>query len=357
MTQDAFLQNLLASSPLDQHMDRFQRRLWETRAEVGLCRGPWVANSARGPMVVPCGNCFPCKVRKRSAAIGLAMAELHSVPCAEVYTLTYDDGHLPDFTERTVGQEWDRIRKRFRALFGPFRYWWVFQLGTSTSRPHWHVIIWYQVPRDLVRRKTFFYLHEDKVWPEGGRTVDVLTPASARYVLAYLTDDKKGTVQSAHSRHLGEVFIRDWIDREVSSTLEKQRQQAASHGLDLADVQDDWPVPYPGFVLDGRSYPFTRKLRLYAQEKGLLPPLSERDREDQLAQFVLGGGMFGDRRGAAYVSEMKHEQDAHAKRLALADLSRNLARGGNGDDPIVANDLAEFRTVQAELRRRRKGSL
>lgn len=347
MSEAAFLSNLLSDAPLDRRLDRFQRRLWETRAETGPCRGPWVARSAAGPIVVPCGNCFPCKVRRRQAAIGLAMAELHSLPCAEVFTLTYTEDYLPDFSERTIGQEWDRVRKQLARHIGPFRYWWVFQLGTQNGRPHWHVIVWYLRPRDIARRRYLVRPGQDGVWPYGGRMVDALTPQSARYVLGYITEDGKGTVKSARSKALGEAFILDWIDREVAHRDRMAGIEAARLGVSAEEIIDQWPDPYGGFVLDGRQYPFTRKMRLIAQEKGLLSPLSDRDREAQVDRFVSGGEEFGGQRGADYVSEKLDEQRAHARRLALADLVRNP-----DGKSIHSNALAEFRLVQAHLRRR-----
>ena len=116
-------------------------------------------------MMIPCGQCTGCKLRKRKDWSTRMELEAYSHDKESIWfiTLTYDDEHVPtqdtetgeifkggvnvwrDASERprTVQtlsvEDVQLFMKRLRkAVSGPLRYFLVGEYGDNTSRPHYH---------------------------------------------------------------------------------------------------------------------------------------------------------------------------------------------------------------------------
>ena len=127
-------------------------------------------------MLIPCGQCTGCRLRKRKDWATRMELEAYSQSKENIWfiTLTYDDDHVP--TQDTVTGEiykgginiWkgtsERPRttqtlsvedtqlfiKRLRkAVKEPLRYFLAGEYGDNTARPHYHMILYGWHPDDL----------------------------------------------------------------------------------------------------------------------------------------------------------------------------------------------------------------
>lgn len=97
---------------------------------------------------VPCGECELCKQAKRVDIVRRAeLASLEYACPPYQFKLTYDDEHLPKYSElqyRDVQLFFKRLRKKLASLHLPtdFKYIVAGEYGSkNTHRPHYHVIM------------------------------------------------------------------------------------------------------------------------------------------------------------------------------------------------------------------------
>lgn len=137
---------------------------------------------SRVDMVVPCGRCAFCTATKRSdwATRIEYEARLHLVK--KFITLTYANPHLhwahgvPQLDKNDL-QKWF---KRLRKAGAQIRYFAVGEYGSTTYRPHYHIILFGDVSDDLIR----------KAWPLGQVHIGTVTQASIMYCLGYIVNGK-----------------------------------------------------------------------------------------------------------------------------------------------------------------------
>ena len=151
-------------------------------------------------MIIPCGQCTGCKLRKRKDWATRMELEAYGHDKESIWfvTLTYDDDHVPtqdtetgeifkggvnvwrDASERprTVQtlsvEDIQLFMKRFRkAVRKPLRYFLAGEYGEQTARPHYHMILYGWEPTDL---KQLYKIHHNgyytsewmqKLWGNG----------------------------------------------------------------------------------------------------------------------------------------------------------------------------------------------
>jgi len=92
-------------------------------------------------LVVPCGKCFGCRIKKREE---WSLRMLHELPYHKksvFLTLTYSDENLPDamsLQKRDLQNFFKRIRKNYST---PIKYFACGEYGDYTIRPHYHAIV------------------------------------------------------------------------------------------------------------------------------------------------------------------------------------------------------------------------
>lgn len=131
-------------------------------------------------MVVPCGKCAFCAVTKRSdwSTRLLYEAKMHTVK--KFITLTYANPHLtwdhgnPQLVKADLQKWFKRVRKAGYRI----RYFAVGEYGSTTFRPHYHVLLFGDVPDALIRSS----------WPLGQVHIGTVTAASVMYCLGYLVN-------------------------------------------------------------------------------------------------------------------------------------------------------------------------
>lgn len=147
-------------------------RAFRTRAgSVSLSRE--VPDST--PLALPCGGCLGCRTdRARSWALRCHL-ELQSHDAAVFTTLTYAPDSLPTTLQKDdLAGFLKRLRSRKRSRI---RFFASGEYGESTSRPHYHALLYGCSERD---RATI-----EEAWGKGFARTETVTPARIAYVAGY----------------------------------------------------------------------------------------------------------------------------------------------------------------------------
>lgn len=108
---------------------------------------------------VGCGKCRHCLNTRRSEWSQRLQMEYNESVCSKFVTITYDDAHLPplySFTSEDGEESFmftlnkrhcqlflKRLRKNFTDSFGKFKYFLVGEFGDRKSRPHYHILMFF----------------------------------------------------------------------------------------------------------------------------------------------------------------------------------------------------------------------
>jgi len=129
-------------------------------------------------MVVPCGRCGFCGATRRSDwAIRLKYERKMHLD-SKFVTLTYADPHLvwkdghPQVHRRHTQLFFKRLRKAGYKL----RYYGVAEYGAKTFRPHYHLLLFGEIPEKVIRDE----------WPHGQVHIGTVTDESVMYCLSYM---------------------------------------------------------------------------------------------------------------------------------------------------------------------------
>lgn len=165
---------------------------------------------------IPCGNCIGCRLEYSRQWANRCMLELENHNESYFVTLTYDDLHIPlrdsfdsDGVLQTaptlVKKDLQNFIKRLRKNTGQeIRFFSCGEYGSTTFRPHYHLIIFGLHLDDLVVYKRNFdgdILYNSptiqKAWQNRGFcVVGEVTYQSCAYVSRYITKKLKG--EQAH---------------------------------------------------------------------------------------------------------------------------------------------------------------
>ena len=148
---------------------------------------------------VPCGHCLACRLNKSkqfSARI-IGEASMYKDNC--FITLTYDEEHCPKSLSK---RDLQLFMKSFRQSLSPkkIRYFACGEYGSSTGRPHYHIIVFgLSKYDDVFKRSVLSKLLEGQngfsatldAWSKDGKSkgnvfVGDVSPQSAKYVAGYV---------------------------------------------------------------------------------------------------------------------------------------------------------------------------
>jgi len=156
-----------------------------------LCTHPGQRTDANGyRSEYPCGQCMPCRINRQSAWAGRILLESRSHLTSAFVTLTYTDQALP----RTKETGTPTLRKRHLQLFlkrlraslkVKIRYFGCGEYGSSTSRPHYHLIL-FGYPFDQINLI-------QEAWKQGFTSCFPLGIQHAPYVAKYTTKVQRGS--------------------------------------------------------------------------------------------------------------------------------------------------------------------
>lgn len=129
----------------------------------------------------PCGKCITCKERSQSMWYVRLLCEIPYHNSTSFITLTYDNEYLPknnSLKHRDFQLFIKRLRKNYSQL--GMKYYMCGEYGEHTDRPHFHVILYHNIPYDEL---------EDAIkdcWHMGITNIGTVTPKSIRYCLNYV---------------------------------------------------------------------------------------------------------------------------------------------------------------------------
>ncbi|UIB81486.1 replication initiator protein [Flyfo microvirus Tbat2_185] len=138
---------------------------------------------------VPCGKCIPCLSAKRDEWSTRIMEEAKTSEHSLFLTITYSDEHLP-FDEKglpslnkvDLQNFFKRLRKKYSS-FKSMKYYAVGEYGSTTQRPHYHVILFHTPFKYTPRIGQLNIL--EAIWGKGFVDVGNVEEASAAYVAKY----------------------------------------------------------------------------------------------------------------------------------------------------------------------------
>lgn len=143
-----------------------------------------------------CGKCLECKKQKMLEMQTRIKNELKINKDAYFLTLTYDDEHKKNLNKRDMQLFFKRYRKKQKL-----KYFYVGELGETTKRPHYHAIIFAQLPKDIKESKTetkkghkqFESQEITKIWGNGLIKISKMEEPLIKYITKYMLKnvDKK----------------------------------------------------------------------------------------------------------------------------------------------------------------------
>lgn len=174
---------------------------------VDYATGEALYYDVRGDLIVlPCGQCLDCRCRHAQEWANRIMLEAQYHEHSYFITLTYDEEHVPRvcspdgelvLTLRPKDLQ-DFIRRLRRQQeyhkSNHIRFYAVGEYGSTTHRPHYHIIVFGLELNDLKyigRNKHGTPLHDSdtirSLWQNGLTEVDVMTWEAAAYCARYTT--------------------------------------------------------------------------------------------------------------------------------------------------------------------------
>lgn len=143
-------------------------------------------------MIVPCGNCAFCAATRRSDWATRLHYEARLHYGSKFVSMTYADAHLSwkEGRSQLVKSDLQKWFKRVRKAGYKFRYYAVGEYGAKTFRPHYHVILFGDVPDEVIK----------KAWPFGYVHIGKVTQASINYCLGYLSHSRSWKMVHHRSR-------------------------------------------------------------------------------------------------------------------------------------------------------------
>lgn len=133
---------------------------------------------AKHEMYVPCGKCGFCGATRRSDWALRIFYERKMHANSMFVTLTYANPHLVwrDGIPQLHREHTQLFFKRLRKAGFKLRYYGVAEYGSQTLRPHYHLILFGDVPEVAVR----------KAWDYGQVHIGSVTEQSILYCLSYM---------------------------------------------------------------------------------------------------------------------------------------------------------------------------
>lgn len=151
----------------------------------GMCKRPFRRRLDDGrDLVLPCGKCLACRIRRRSVWTIRLLHENSAHAKSRFITLTYRDDTLPcrgnDSRGILVKSDLQNFFKRYRknSRLPGLKYYACGEYGDDGDRPHYHAIVFGDAPtvQDL-----------DEYWGLGRVSSDSVTGASISYVAGYVS--------------------------------------------------------------------------------------------------------------------------------------------------------------------------
>ena len=180
---------------------------------------------AKDRIIIPCGKCLPCKMRKRSSWSFRLVQELRYSKSAYFVTLTYDDIHVPclgyviepDVVDEGIIEMkreavlfFKLLRKRNKQLWPKVKlsYYLTAERGAETKRPHFHAII-FNLNDDYEKSLLDAWKDQETKKPKGMIQIYPANEAMINYVTGYFLEEEKDTLFNHISKGLGLSYLQE----------------------------------------------------------------------------------------------------------------------------------------------------
>ncbi len=201
-----------------------------------MCDTPYHMNNPAYPIKsrdkiipVPCGKCYPCKMRRVNSWVFRLIQQEKVEQSAHFITLTYDNDHVPitdnkymTIDKRDVQLFMKRLRKAHVKKYGKehrIKYYLCGEYGSKTKRPHYHAVM-FNVDTELI----------DKAWHMGSSHYGHVTGASISYTLKYMakatripehSNDDRQPEFALMSKRLGSNYLSPKIKEYHQQDIER----------------------------------------------------------------------------------------------------------------------------------------
>lgn len=148
----------------------------------------------KNDIVVPCGVCPFCAVTRRSDWAFRLYQELKKHDQSIFITLTYSNNHLTyDYGQpQLVKSDLQNFFKRLRKKGYKCRYFAVGEYGSKTYRPHYHIILFGSVPREVIETSWARFDKKSKKYHAIGHVhIGQVNEKSIMYCLGYLINARQ----------------------------------------------------------------------------------------------------------------------------------------------------------------------
>lgn len=143
------------------------------------CIHPISTAGPKGPILVACKQCLPCRIQKQRQLTLRCLLENQSGLSAQFLTLTFsDDPGIGSY--KPFQMFMNRLRtwntRQSNAL--PIRYLGCGEYGKRTGRFHYHALVWNSLE---ATSRTW----QEQLWPLGFAHIGTVTPSSISYTVRY----------------------------------------------------------------------------------------------------------------------------------------------------------------------------
>lgn len=262
-----------------------------------MCLSPLTVNREGLLCQVRCGQCMPCRIRRKQSWVGRLRLELRDHAAARFLTLNYAD---PPKVHKI--EDLRNFLKRYRYYYGPCRFFAVGEYDDN-ARAHWHLIIFGHppIPNATWTRKGAHW-YDNKAWTEGFSHDGNVTTASIGYVAGY-------AVKGYDKPDLLPV-----VRQSLKPGIGFKGISALARAAAVSPLQS-WPTHY---TVGGRRYPLSdgalaRFQVTYLESGGVQPPTQTPDALDQRARACISdwGTRIRSSELAATHWRRHHEGDVH----------------------------------------------
>ncbi len=140
-------------------------------------------------VLIPCGHCKECKKQKKINMYYRIKKEIELNKDNIFITLTYDNENKKDLNKKDIQNFLKRLRKKVNNI----KYYCVGELGETTKRPHYHMIIFNYLPTDLKetnKTKSGYKQYTsdliNKTWGMGLTRISIMQKGLINYILKYI---------------------------------------------------------------------------------------------------------------------------------------------------------------------------
>lgn len=238
---------------------------------------------------VRCGQCHPCRVRRKRAWTGRLLLELEDHGgVGRFLTLTYaEDPGVLDY------RDFQLFMKRYRRDYGECRFFACGEYGDRSGRGHWHAIIFGHAFSGNPRVQL-------PAWRVGFAYDGEANRASIGYVAKYVLKGKLVAV--------GAPVIRCSLKPGIGFSRLKDAAIEAARIFGKLDIPS-WPG---SFSVGGTKYPLSQGAlvffkRVYLEKGGQPPRVDDPDERHMLNMYYRMGDAFLEQREIAQLKRISEK--------------------------------------------------